>query len=85
MGSGNIFKAMIGSKRGKQKSDKVWFHIDAFVFVAETNFVLTWPCLCQGVSTAVKKKGAHASSLVTRSEDWAATRIQAAFKAYKVH
>lgn len=52
--------------------------------------MLTWPCLCQGVSTAVKsksskKKGAHASSPVARSEDWAATRIQAAFKAYKVH
>uniref|UniRef100_A0A1J3ERU1 Protein IQ-DOMAIN 1 n=1 Tax=Noccaea caerulescens TaxID=107243 RepID=A0A1J3ERU1_NOCCA len=59
MGSGNIFKAIIGSKRGKQKSDK-------------------------GVkSKSSKKKGTHASSPVVRSEDWAATRIQAAFKAYK--
>ncbi|CAL9235461.1 unnamed protein product [Arabidopsis halleri] len=30
-----------------------------------------------------KKKGTHSSSLVTRTEDWAATRIQTAFKAYK--
>lgn len=61
MGSGNFFKAIIGSKKGKQT---------------------------KGLSTAVKskaskKKGTHASSLVVRSEDWAATRIQSAFRAYK--
>ncbi|KAJ0240107.1 putative SF16 protein [Hirschfeldia incana] len=58
MGSGNFFKAIIGSKKGKQT---------------------------KGLSAAVKskKKGTHASSLVVRSQDWAATRIQSAFKAYK--
>ncbi|ESQ51997.1 hypothetical protein EUTSA_v10017065mg [Eutrema salsugineum] len=66
MGSGNFFKAIVGSKRGKQKSGK-----------SEKGFSTATK------SKASKKKSTHSSSLVTRSEDWAATRIQAAFKAYK--
>lgn len=63
MGSGNFFKAIIGSKKGKQTGSKKE----------------------KGLSAAVKskKKGTHASSLVVRSQDWAATRIQSAFKAYQ--
>ncbi|CAH2059499.1 unnamed protein product [Thlaspi arvense] len=62
MGSGNLFKAIIGSKRGKQRSSK-----------SE-----------KGLSTPVKSKASKKNTtLVIRSEDWAATRIQSAFKAYK--
>ncbi|XP_010509802.1 PREDICTED: protein IQ-DOMAIN 1-like [Camelina sativa] len=63
MGSGNLIKAIIRLKRGKQRSIK-----------NEKGFVKP---------KASKKKGTLSSALVTRTEDWAATRIQTAFKAYK--
>ncbi|KAL0722308.1 hypothetical protein Bca4012_036907 [Brassica carinata] len=59
MGSGNFFKAIIGSKKGKQTSSKSG----------------------KGFSAAVKSK--KKGTLVARSEDWAATKIQSAFRAYQ--
>jgi len=86
MGSGNLIKAIIRLKKSKQGTEKVcvtlhWQLTKCWIVFYKS--VSLW----QKKTSAVKpKKGSKkkGTSLVTRSEDWAATRIQTAFKAYKV-